>query len=112
MAIDYVAGGRLRKLRLEEAWETIEDLAQHKREEEWNDPFFFEKGSPDYIDATLELELESMEYRVETLMRNEVLFEYEEFLKKENVFFTDPGDGVRINPDGVARPAIGKFDFI
>ncbi|GJY07936.1 hypothetical protein Tco_0374990 [Tanacetum coccineum] len=39
-------------------------------------------------------------------------FRMEEFLKKENVFFTDPGDGVRINPDGVARPAIGKFDFI
>ncbi|GKC81617.1 hypothetical protein Tco_1137334 [Tanacetum coccineum] len=27
-------------------------------------------------------------------------------------FFTDPRDGVRINPDGVARPATGKFDFI
>ncbi|GKC57796.1 hypothetical protein Tco_1085394 [Tanacetum coccineum] len=35
-------------------------------------------GSPDYIDATLEQELESMECRVESLMRNEVLLEYEE----------------------------------
>ncbi|GJT05253.1 hypothetical protein Tco_0839715 [Tanacetum coccineum] len=27
----------------------------------------------------------------------------QEFLKKRKKFFTDPGDGVRINPDGVAR---------
>ncbi|GJY24453.1 hypothetical protein Tco_0398111 [Tanacetum coccineum] len=60
MAIDYAAGGRLKKLRLEEAWETIKDLSQHKGEEEWNDPFFFEKGIPDYIDSTLELELENL----------------------------------------------------
>ncbi|GKD41474.1 hypothetical protein Tco_1261681 [Tanacetum coccineum] len=51
MAIDYAVGERLRKLRLEEAWETIEDLAQHE-EEEWNDPIFSKKESPDYIDAT------------------------------------------------------------
>ncbi|GKA30834.1 hypothetical protein Tco_0717139 [Tanacetum coccineum] len=76
MAIDYAAGERLRKLRPKEAWETIEDLAQHE-EEEWNDPIFPQKGSPDYIDATLEQELESMECRVESLMRNEVLLEYE-----------------------------------
>ncbi|GJT66114.1 hypothetical protein Tco_1017594 [Tanacetum coccineum] len=31
--------------------------------------------------------------------------------KKENIFFTDPGDVARINPDGVARLATGKFDF-
>ncbi|GJY40052.1 hypothetical protein Tco_0427322 [Tanacetum coccineum] len=76
MAIDYAAGGRLRKLRPEEAWETIEDLAQHE-EEEWNDPIFSKKGIPNYIDAILEQELESMECRVESLMRNEVLLEYE-----------------------------------
>ncbi|GJX93824.1 hypothetical protein Tco_0348410 [Tanacetum coccineum] len=76
MAIDYAAGGRLRKVRPKEAWETIEDLAQHK-EEESNGPIFSEKGSPDYIDATLEQEVESMECRVESLMRNEVLLEYE-----------------------------------
>ncbi|GKB11360.1 hypothetical protein Tco_0845283 [Tanacetum coccineum] len=33
------------------------------------------------------------------------------FEEKKNFFFTDPGDGVRINPDGVARSATGKFDF-
>ncbi|GJZ55689.1 hypothetical protein Tco_0610882 [Tanacetum coccineum] len=71
MAIDDAAGGRLRKLRPEEAWKTNEDLAQYE-EEEWNKP-----ESPDYIDATLEQELESVEYQVVSLMRNEVLLEYE-----------------------------------
>ncbi|GJY21917.1 hypothetical protein Tco_0394483 [Tanacetum coccineum] len=61
MAISYAAGRRLRKLRPEEAWETIEDLAKYE-EEEWNEPIFFEKGSPDYVDANLEQELESMEH--------------------------------------------------
>ncbi|GJY68450.1 hypothetical protein Tco_0471432 [Tanacetum coccineum] len=77
MAIDHAAGVRLRKLRPKEAWETIEDLAQHE-EEEWNDPIFSKKESPDYIDATLKQEFKSMECRVESLMRNKVLFEYEE----------------------------------
>ncbi|GJX97805.1 zinc finger, CCHC-type containing protein [Tanacetum coccineum] len=72
MAIDYAAGGRLRKLRPKEAWETIEGLSQHE-EEEWNEPIFSEKGSPDYIDANLELKLESIEHRVESLMRSDVL---------------------------------------
>ncbi|GJS99366.1 zinc finger, CCHC-type containing protein [Tanacetum coccineum] len=76
MAIDYAAGGRLRKLRPEVAWETIEDLAQYE-EEKWNYPIFFEKVSPDYINATLEQELESIECQVESLMRNEVLLKYE-----------------------------------
>nr|GEX20144.1 zinc finger, CCHC-type [Tanacetum cinerariifolium] len=69
-------GERLRKLRPEEAWETIEDLARYE-EEEWNEPIFSKKGSPDYIDANLEQELESMEHRVESLMRSEELLYYE-----------------------------------
>ncbi|GJW82906.1 hypothetical protein Tco_0156051 [Tanacetum coccineum] len=77
MAIDYAAGGRIRKLRPKEAWETIEDLAQYE-EEEWNDLIFPEKGIPDYIDASLEQELESMKCQVESLMRSEVLLDYEE----------------------------------
>ncbi|GJT01541.1 hypothetical protein Tco_0822710 [Tanacetum coccineum] len=71
MAIDYATGERLRKLRSGKAWKPIKDLAQYE-EEEWNEP-----KSPDYIDATLEQELESMECQVESLMRNEVLLEYE-----------------------------------
>nr|GEX93403.1 hypothetical protein [Tanacetum cinerariifolium] len=31
--------------------------------------------------------------------------------KERKKFFTNPGDGVRINPDDVARPATGKFNF-
>ncbi|GKC81744.1 hypothetical protein Tco_1137461 [Tanacetum coccineum] len=60
MAIDYAAGGRLRKVRAEVAWETIDNLAQYEGEG-WNDSIFPNKGSPDYIDANLEQELESIE---------------------------------------------------
>ncbi|GJW42885.1 hypothetical protein Tco_0071684 [Tanacetum coccineum] len=84
MAIDYAPGGRLIKLRPEVAWETINDLAQYE-EEKWNDLIFSQKGSPEYINATLEQELESIECKVESLMRNEVLLEYEvgfTFLKR------------------------------
>ncbi|GJZ88324.1 hypothetical protein Tco_0660106 [Tanacetum coccineum] len=38
MGIDYAAGGRLRKLRPDEAWATIEWLAQYE-DEGWNDAF-------------------------------------------------------------------------
>nr|GEU35042.1 zinc finger, CCHC-type [Tanacetum cinerariifolium] len=67
-------GGRLRKLSLEEAWKTIEDLAQYE-EKEWNEQTFSKKRSHDYIDATLTQELESMDCRLESLMRNKVLLE-------------------------------------
>ncbi|GJV31462.1 hypothetical protein Tco_1391862 [Tanacetum coccineum] len=30
----------------------------------------------------------------------------------KNDITSNPGDDIRINPDGVARPATGKFDFI
>ncbi|GJZ99272.1 zinc finger, CCHC-type containing protein, partial [Tanacetum coccineum] len=76
IAIDYAAGGRLRKLRPKVAWETVEDLAQYEVEK-WNDLIFSEKGSPDYVNATFEQELESMECKVESLIRNEVLLEYD-----------------------------------
>ncbi|GJV70963.1 zinc finger, CCHC-type containing protein [Tanacetum coccineum] len=69
-------GGRLRKLRPKKAWETIKDLAQYE-EEEWNEQIFSEKGSPDYIDANLEQELESIERQVKSLTRSEVLLYYE-----------------------------------
>ncbi|GKD54775.1 hypothetical protein Tco_1288162 [Tanacetum coccineum] len=47
MAIDYAAGGILRKLRPEVAWETIENLAQYE-EEGWNDPVVLEEEILDY----------------------------------------------------------------
>ncbi|GJR64071.1 hypothetical protein Tco_0010136 [Tanacetum coccineum] len=68
--------------------DSIDINAQHE-EEESNDPIFSEKGSPDYIDATLEHELESMECRVESLMRNEVLLEYEMALPVQNINHSD-----------------------
>nr|GEU40462.1 hypothetical protein [Tanacetum cinerariifolium] len=76
MAINYAVGGRIRKLRPKEAWETIKDLVLYE-EKEWNDPIISKKESFEYIDATLEQELESVECRVESLTRNEVPLEYE-----------------------------------
>ncbi|GJS55461.1 hypothetical protein Tco_0628823 [Tanacetum coccineum] len=72
MAIDHAAGERLRKLRPKEAWKTIEDLAKYKEEVEWNEPIFSEKRSPDYIDANLEQELESMEPQSRIFERSEL----------------------------------------
>ncbi|GKA40369.1 hypothetical protein Tco_0732962, partial [Tanacetum coccineum] len=60
MIIDYAAGGRLRKLRPEVAWETIKDLARYK-EEGWNDPVIPEEGSLDYENPDLEQLLGFME---------------------------------------------------
>nr|GEW27855.1 hypothetical protein [Tanacetum cinerariifolium] len=101
--VPHHACGRLIKLRSKEAWKTIEDLAQYE-EGEWNDPTFSKKGSPDYIDATLEQKLESIECRVESLMRNEVLLEYEsverasqivrDAVSSTSVTTSERGDGV------------------
>ncbi|GJR54298.1 hypothetical protein Tco_1404819 [Tanacetum coccineum] len=71
MAIDYAAGGRLRKLRPEVAWETIEDLAQYE-EEGWNDPVVPEEESLDYENPDLEQLLGVMECKVGTLMENAI----------------------------------------
>ncbi|GJU74712.1 zinc finger, CCHC-type containing protein [Tanacetum coccineum] len=69
MAIEYAVGGRLRKLRPEVAWETIEDLAQYEKEG-WNDPIFLEDGSLNYKNAGIEQLLGAMECRVDTLMKD------------------------------------------
>ncbi|GKB20219.1 zinc finger, CCHC-type containing protein [Tanacetum coccineum] len=71
MAIDYAAGGRLRKLRPEVAWETIEDLAQYE-EEGWNDPVVPEEESIDYENPDLEQLLGVMECKVGTLMEKAI----------------------------------------
>nr|GEY58894.1 zinc finger, CCHC-type [Tanacetum cinerariifolium] len=109
IAIDYAAGVRLRKLRPKEAWETIEDLAQHE-EEKWNEPIFSRKGSPDYIDTTLERDLESMKCRVESLTRSEVLLEYE-LLESRSLVPIDcetPSFGIRARLIQMARRV---FDY-
>ncbi|GJU38946.1 hypothetical protein Tco_1191903 [Tanacetum coccineum] len=74
--VPHHACEKLRKIRPKVSWETIEYLAQYE-EEKWNDPIFFEKGSPDYINATLEQKLECQECQVESLMKSEVLLDYE-----------------------------------
>ncbi|GJS13666.1 zinc finger, CCHC-type containing protein [Tanacetum coccineum] len=71
MAIDYAAGGRLRKLRPEVAWETIKNLAQYE-EEGWNDPIIPEEEILDYENPNLEQLLGVMECKVSTLMEKAI----------------------------------------
>ncbi|GJR13161.1 hypothetical protein Tco_0795813 [Tanacetum coccineum] len=47
IGIDYVAGGRHRKLRPKEAWATIESLAQYE-DEGWDDAFILVEMSLNY----------------------------------------------------------------
>ncbi|GJT62184.1 hypothetical protein Tco_1005717 [Tanacetum coccineum] len=71
ISIDYAASGRLRKLSPEEAWETIEELAQYE-EEGWNDPIFLEDRSLNYQNANIIQLLGVMESRVDTLMKDAI----------------------------------------
>ncbi|GJS19254.1 hypothetical protein Tco_0447886 [Tanacetum coccineum] len=71
IAIDHAAGGRLKKLRPEVAWETIEDLAQYE-EEGWNEPIFLEDRRLNYKNANIEKLLRAMECRVDTLMKDAI----------------------------------------
>ncbi|GJW09861.1 zinc finger, CCHC-type containing protein [Tanacetum coccineum] len=64
--VPHHAGGRLRKLRAKVAWETIKNLAQYEGER-WNELIFPNKGSPDYIDANLEQELETLGRHLEEI---------------------------------------------
>ncbi|GJZ45214.1 hypothetical protein Tco_0592810, partial [Tanacetum coccineum] len=72
MAIDYAAGGRLRKLRPEEAWAIIEKLAQYE-DEGWNDIVDPNDGSIDHENSDIEKLLEIMERKVDTLMKDAIL---------------------------------------
>ncbi|GKF43423.1 hypothetical protein Tco_0129975, partial [Tanacetum coccineum] len=53
MGIDYAAGGRLRKLRPNEAWATIKMLAQYE-DEGWNDTFIPDEVSLNYENLDIE----------------------------------------------------------
>ncbi|GKD21620.1 hypothetical protein Tco_1223323, partial [Tanacetum coccineum] len=66
--INYAAGGNLRRLSAEEAWESIEDCAQYAYDEPIGD------------------------------MED----------KEDNPSPQSPGDGIRINPNGVAGFATGR----
>ncbi|GJU85583.1 hypothetical protein Tco_1293129 [Tanacetum coccineum] len=72
MGIDYAAGGRLRKLRPDEAWVTIERLAQYE-DEWWNDAFIPVEMSLNYKNPNIEQLLGIMESKVNTLMKDAIL---------------------------------------
>ncbi|GJY87090.1 zinc finger, CCHC-type containing protein [Tanacetum coccineum] len=67
----YAAEGRLRKMSMEEAWNTIEELVQYE-EEEWDDPIFSERGSLNYENANMEQILENMKCQVNSLMKDAI----------------------------------------
>ncbi|GJS62138.1 hypothetical protein Tco_0656922 [Tanacetum coccineum] len=69
MGIDYAAGGRLRKLRPDEAWATIKRLA-HYEDVGWNDAFIPVEMSLNYKNPDIEQLLGIMERKVNTLMKD------------------------------------------
>nr|GEY65227.1 hypothetical protein [Tanacetum cinerariifolium] len=71
MAINYAAGGRLRKLKPQVGWETIEDLAQYE-EKGWNNLVVLEEESIDYKNPDIEQLLGVMECRVGTLIEKAI----------------------------------------
>ncbi|GJR11242.1 hypothetical protein Tco_0793894 [Tanacetum coccineum] len=71
MGINYAAGGRLRKLRPDEAWATIENLAQYE-DEGWNDVVILDEGSLNYENPDIKQLLGIMECKVDTLMKDAI----------------------------------------
>ncbi|GKE40731.1 hypothetical protein Tco_1464136 [Tanacetum coccineum] len=71
MGIDYAAGGRLRKLRPNEAWATIEKLAQYE-DEGWNDTVIPDEESLNYKNPDIKQLLGIMERKVDTLMKDTI----------------------------------------
>nr|GEZ61915.1 zinc finger, CCHC-type [Tanacetum cinerariifolium] len=69
--IDYAVSGRLRKLKLDEAWAAIERLAQYKNEG-WNDAFITDEASLNYENFDIEKLLGIMERKVNTLMKDAI----------------------------------------
>ncbi|GKF35076.1 hypothetical protein Tco_0108276, partial [Tanacetum coccineum] len=71
MAIDYAAGGRLRKLRPDEAWATIERLAQYE-DEGWNDTLTLDEVSINFENPEIKQLLGIMEHKVDALMMDAI----------------------------------------
>nr|GEV48693.1 hypothetical protein [Tanacetum cinerariifolium] len=71
MGIDYAAGGRLRKLRPDEAWATIEELAQYE-DEGWNDTVIPGEESLNYENLNVKQLLGIMECKVDRLMKDTI----------------------------------------
>ncbi|GKC68110.1 hypothetical protein Tco_1100708 [Tanacetum coccineum] len=70
MGIDYAGGGRLGKLRPDEAWATIQKLAQYE-DEGWNNTLIPEVGL-NYENPNIKHLLGVMERKVDTLMKDAV----------------------------------------
>ncbi|GKF07772.1 zinc finger, CCHC-type containing protein [Tanacetum coccineum] len=64
----WTPGGRLRKLRPDEAWVTIKRLAQYE-DEWWNDALIPDKVSLNYENPDIEQLLRIIERKVDTLMK-------------------------------------------
>ncbi|GKD62565.1 hypothetical protein Tco_1300074, partial [Tanacetum coccineum] len=71
-SIDYAARGRLRKLRPDEAWATIERLAQYE-DEGWKDTFIPDEVSLNYENLDIEQLLGIMECKIDALMKDAIL---------------------------------------
>ncbi|GJT75905.1 hypothetical protein Tco_1042630 [Tanacetum coccineum] len=71
VAIDYAAGGRLRKLRPNKSWAAIERLDQYK-DEGWNDAFIPDEVSFNYENPDIGQILRIMERKVDTLMKGAI----------------------------------------
>ncbi|GKA06286.1 hypothetical protein Tco_0685510 [Tanacetum coccineum] len=69
--IDYAAGGRLRKLRPNEAWSVIERLAQYK-DKGWNDALIPDEVGLNHENPDIEQLLGIMEHKVDTLMKDAI----------------------------------------
>nr|GEX64637.1 hypothetical protein [Tanacetum cinerariifolium] len=69
--VDYTARGRLRKLSVEKAWATIEELTRYE-DEGWNDLVAPGEGSLDYKTPDIEQLVGVMECKVDTLMKEAI----------------------------------------
>ncbi|GJX37411.1 hypothetical protein Tco_0250714 [Tanacetum coccineum] len=89
--IDYAAGGRLRKLRPDEAWSTIERLVQYE-DGGWNDALVPNKVSLNPENPDIEQLLGIIEHKVDTLMKDAI-----SLMKKSQSVF-------RLIPNEIYRP--------
>nr|GEV09703.1 ribonuclease H-like domain, reverse transcriptase, RNA-dependent DNA polymerase [Tanacetum cinerariifolium] len=72
IGIDYTASRRLKKLRLGEAWATIERLSQYE-DERWDDAFILVDMRLNYKNPHIKQLLGIIERKVDTLMKDTIL---------------------------------------
>ncbi|GJU78976.1 zinc finger, CCHC-type containing protein [Tanacetum coccineum] len=86
----WTPGGRLRKLSPDEAWATIERVAQYE-DEGWNDAFTSEEVSFNYENPDVEQLLGIMKCKVDTLMKDAISL----MGKSESVFWSKTNEMCR-----------------